>query len=113
MAMDMRKCGRLPCDGPDNLMGFIALQEGQAKTVLSEEVLSSIVGEGARDRGGKGNANAGDGGVAFVLTSASAVPGSPDLVCMLPPCTLLLTTPHQAFLSWSSYAQSDNHRHFG
>ena len=56
------------------------LQDGQTKALLSEDVLRRIVGEGARDRGGKGNANVGDGGVAFVLTSASAVPGSADLV---------------------------------
>ncbi len=57
-----------------------ALQSGKPKAVLSNDVLRRIVGEGARDRGGKGNANVGDGGVAFVLTSASAVPGSTDLV---------------------------------
>jgi hypothetical protein len=57
------------------------MQEGQVASKLSEQMLGKIVGEGARDRGGKGNVNVGDGGVAFVLTSASAVPGGSELVC--------------------------------
>ncbi|BDA41543.1 probable cell division protein FtsZ 2 at N-terminal half [Coccomyxa sp. Obi] len=57
--------------------------DGQCKGMLSEAVLGRIVGEGARDRGGKGNANVGDGGVAFVLSSATNVPGGTDLVLQL------------------------------
>jgi hypothetical protein len=56
------------------------MQDGQAGSRLSEAVLGRMVGQGARDRDGKGNVNVGDGGVAFVLTSASALPGGPELV---------------------------------
>ena len=38
------------------------------------------MGEGARDRGGKGNANVGDGGVAFVLSSSGPSPGGSETV---------------------------------
>jgi len=38
------------------------------------------VGEGAADADGKGNINAGDGGVAFLLASAGALPAACDAV---------------------------------
>ena len=52
-------------------------------------MLRHIVGEGARDRGGKGNANVGDGGVAFVLSSATNVPGGTDLVRFKSPLVIV------------------------
>ena len=39
-----------------------------------------MVGVGAADAGGRGNINAGDGGVAFLLASAGALPGACDAV---------------------------------
>ena len=39
-----------------------------------------VVGEGAADADGKGNINAGDGGVAFLLASAGTLPGACDAV---------------------------------
>ena len=39
-----------------------------------------MVGEGAADADGKGNINAGDGGVAFLLASAGALPAACDAV---------------------------------
>ena len=38
------------------------------------------MGEGAADADGKGNINAGDGGVAFLLASAGALPAACDAV---------------------------------
>ena len=55
---------------------------GQAGPALSEEAVVAVVGAGAADRGGKGNINVGDGGVAFVLASAGNVPGGPATVCL-------------------------------
>lgn len=73
------------------------LQDGETKALLGEDVLRRIVGEGARDRGGKGNANVGDGGVAFVLTSASAVPGSAELVRTPPPVVVSCSMKHVGY----------------
>ncbi len=42
--------------------------------------MARVVGAGAADAGGKGNVNAGDGGVAFLLASAGALPGACDAV---------------------------------
>jgi len=47
---------------------------------LAAEELRRVVGEGAADADGKGNINAGDGGVAFLLASAGALPGACDAV---------------------------------
>ena len=58
----------------------MGVQEGAGAPGVSQEQIDEIVGEGARDRGGKGNANAGDGGVAFVLGSSGPSPGGPDRV---------------------------------
>jgi hypothetical protein len=62
------------------LLGELKLQDGQAAGQLSAHEVAKIVGVGASDRGGRGNANAGDGGVAFVLAGSSALPGGPELV---------------------------------
>lgn len=42
--------------------------------------LQTLIGTGAHDRRGKGNINAGDGGVAFIVASAESIPGRPELV---------------------------------
>lgn len=42
--------------------------------------LRRLIGSGAHDQQGKGNINAGDGGIAFVVASAESIPGSPELV---------------------------------
>jgi hypothetical protein len=39
------------------------------------EDLEQVVGEVGADKDGQGTANAGDGGVAFILTSAGTIPG--------------------------------------
>ena len=49
---------------------------------LSQQALEQIVGIGAADKDGKGNVNVGDGGVAFVLTSAGNVPGYSEMVSL-------------------------------
>ena len=49
---------------------------------MSSEDLQRITGPGAKDAFGKGNVNVGDGGVAFVLASAGAIPGGAPLVCI-------------------------------
>ena len=61
----------------------MGVQDEPGAPGVSQERIDEIVGEGARDRGGKGNANAGDGGVAFVLSSSGPSPGGPDRVCKL------------------------------
>ena len=67
-----------------------ALQDGAGVPGVSEEQIDEIVGEGARDRGGKGNANVGDGGVAFVLGSSGPSQGGSETVsppfCSLTTC---------------------------
>ena len=55
-------------------------QDGAGTPGVSDEQIEEIVGEGARDRGGKGNANVGDGGVAFVLSSSGPSPGGSETV---------------------------------
>lgn len=52
------------------------MQDGQARTALTPAELDRVVGAGVA---GRGNVTAGDGGVAFVLASSSALPGGPDL----------------------------------
>ncbi len=47
-------------------------------------LLHQLIGSGAYDRQGKGNINAGDGGVAFIVASAESIPGSPKLVHSCP-----------------------------
>ena len=47
---------------------------------LGAEDMRRVVGEGAADADGKGNINAGDGGVAFLLASAGSLPGTCDAV---------------------------------
>lgn len=42
--------------------------------------LQTLIGTGAHDRQGKGNINAGDGGIAFIVASAESIPGRPELV---------------------------------
>lgn len=56
------------------------VQDGAGALAVSQEQIHEIVGEGARDRGGKGNANVGDGGVAFVLSSSGPSPGGSETV---------------------------------
>ncbi|GAB4813227.1 hypothetical protein N2152v2_000273 [Parachlorella kessleri] len=50
---------------------------------LSAEALMDIVGRGASDAGGRGNIGSGDGGLAFVVAPAAAVPGGPQVVIQL------------------------------
>jgi hypothetical protein len=59
---------------------FGRVQVGAGTPGISQNQIDEIVGEGARDREGKGNANVGDGGVAFVLSSCSPSPGVSDTV---------------------------------
>ncbi len=59
-------CAGAPCTGP-----------------LKDDTLMRIVGEGASDAAGRGNVNAGDGGVAFIVTSAAGVPGGLPLIMQL------------------------------
>jgi len=47
---------------------------------ISAASLQRLVGVGAYDSQGKGNINAGDGGIAFIVASAACVPGGADLV---------------------------------
>lgn len=47
---------------------------------LPSSQLRKLIGPGAHDQQGKGNINAGDGGIAFIVASAESVPGSADLV---------------------------------
>jgi len=56
------------------------VQDGAGTPGVSEEQIDEIVGQGARDRGGKGNANVGNGGVAFVLSSSGPSPGGSETV---------------------------------
>lgn len=58
------------------------MQDGTGTPGISQDQIDEIVGEGARDREGKGNANVGDGGVAFVLSSCGPSPGGCDTVCL-------------------------------
>ena len=58
------------------------MQDGTGTPGISQDQIDEIVGEGARDREGKGNANVGDGGVAFVLSSCGPSPGGSDTVCL-------------------------------
>ena len=63
------------------------MQDRGSNALLSPEDMKRIVGPGAYDQHGKGNVNVGDGGVAFLLASAGAIPGgaplvSPTAVCM-------------------------------
>ncbi len=60
--------------------GLHGLQDGAGTPGVSNEQIEEIVGEGARDRAGKGNANVGDGGVAFVLSSSGPSPGGSETV---------------------------------
>lgn len=65
---------------------------------MSNEQIEEIVGEGARDRGGKGNANVGDGGVAFVLSSSGPSSGGSETVsqshvALIAACSRLVSTP--------------------
>ena len=55
-------------------------QDGASAPSVGAKQIEEIVGEGARDRGGKGNANVGDGGVAFVLSSSGPSPGGSETV---------------------------------
>ncbi len=68
------------------------LQDGAGTPGVSNEQIEEIVGEGARDRGGKGNANVGDGGVAFVLSSSGPSAGGSETVSHAP-ATLMACTP--------------------
>ena len=56
------------------------MQDRGSSSLLSPEDLKRIVGAGAHDQHGKGNVNVGDGGVAFLLASAGAIPGGAPLV---------------------------------
>ena len=65
----------------------VHMQDRGSKALLSPEDMKRIVGPGAYDQHGKGNVNVGDGGVAFLLASAGAIPGgaplvSPTAICM-------------------------------
>ena len=53
--------------------------QGKASMIRPEDI-ERIIGQGANDRDGRGNVNVGDGGVAFVLASAGAVPGGMETV---------------------------------
>lgn len=57
------------------------IQDRGGQPPLAKEDLQRITGPGAKDAFGKGNVNVGDGGVAFVLASAGAIPGGAPLVC--------------------------------
>lgn len=47
---------------------------------MTKSQIENLVGKGAYDQLGKGNINAGDGGIAFIVASAESIPGSPELV---------------------------------
>ena len=49
-------------------------------TSLPELQLKRLIGRGASDQLGKGNINAGDGGIAFIVASAESIPGSTEMV---------------------------------
>ena len=55
----------------------------EEKGPLSAEELAAIVGRTASDAGGRGNIGSADGGVAFILGPAAAVPGGAALVLQL------------------------------
>lgn len=50
---------------------------------LTAEDLAAIVGRTASDAGGRGNIGSADGGVAFVIAPAAAIPGGPALLLQL------------------------------
>ena len=53
--------------------------QGTART-LADADLQQVVGGGAQDQHGKGNTNAGDRGIAFILASAGYLPGGSGVV---------------------------------
>jgi len=57
--------------------------EGAVNGPLSAEDLRAIVGRTASDAAGRGNIGSADGGVAFVIAPAAAIPGGPALVLQL------------------------------
>jgi hypothetical protein len=57
--------------------------EGVVDGPLSAEDLRAIVGRTASDAAGRGNIGSADGGVAFVIAPAAAIPGGPALVLQL------------------------------
>ncbi|KAG7672442.1 hypothetical protein KSW81_001406 [Nannochloris sp. 'desiccata'] len=57
--------------------------EGVVNGPLSAEDLRAIVGRTASDAAGRGNIGSADGGVAFVIAPAAAIPGGPALVLQL------------------------------
>lgn len=63
----------------DGLFTPIMIAE-KASLPISNQDVEAIVGQGASDADGLGNIGAGDGGVAFVLAPAAAIPGGPETV---------------------------------
>jgi hypothetical protein len=65
--------------------GVVVNKEGSKNTEgpLSDEDLKAIVGRTASDAAGRGNIGSADGGVAFVIAPAAAIPGGPALVLQL------------------------------
>ena len=63
-----------------SLTCWSCMQDGTGTPGVSAEQIDEIVGQGAQDRGGKGNANLGNGGVAFVLSSSGPSPGGSETV---------------------------------
>ena len=57
--------------------------DGNGVGPLSAEDLAAIVGRTASDAGGRGNIGSADGGVAFVLAPAAAIPGGSALLLQL------------------------------
>jgi hypothetical protein len=57
--------------------------DGVVNGPLSDEDLRAIVGRTASDAAGRGNIGSADGGVAFVIAPAAAIPGGPALVLQL------------------------------
>jgi len=73
------------CRDSDRILPVLVSKEGTSSASSSSPInaddLQRLIGRGASDAGGRGNIGAGDGGVAFVLAPAAALPGGPD--CLL------------------------------
>lgn len=77
--VDAEECGKHLARAPTRLQ----LSYENNSLQISMASLQRLVGSGAYDSQGKGNINTGDGGIAFIVTSAACVPGGADLVLSL------------------------------
>ena len=72
------------CRDSDRIQPVLVSKEGtssSSSSPINADDLKRLIGRGASDAGGRGNIGAGDGGVAFVLAPAAALPGGAD--CLL------------------------------